>query len=87
MKINNPPKIELSGLVWTFAHRMQEQLNKNANKRGWEDLTPWVCIRRMRQELKEVEDAHRRGLGAEAVIRECADLSNFAAFLAANYGK
>ena len=85
MKLNNPPTIELSGLVWTFAFKMQEQLDKNGEKSGWEYLTATECIDRMKEELKELEDAHQQGLGEDAVISECADISNFAAFLAANY--
>ena len=87
MKLSNPPTIKLSGLVWTFAHKMQEQLDANASKSGWEGLTTTQCIDRMKDELEEIEDAHKRGLGAEVIVRECADISNFAAFLAANCGE
>ncbi len=84
MKLKDPPRIQLSGLVWSFAHEMQKTLDTNRHKSGWEGLTPTQCLDRMKEETVEIEAALRDGRSAKEIVWECADVANFAAFLAAN---
>ena len=85
MQMESPPSIALSPLVWTFAHLMQEQLDENSDKSGWEGLSPQTCLDRIANELNEAREAVINQTGQDSVRRECADIANFAAFLAATY--
>lgn len=83
MKALSP--ILLSPLIYTFANEMQRQLDLNRQKKGWEDLTPRQCINRIRQEFEELKKAVHKKDEIDEVVSECADIANFAAFLAWNY--
>lgn len=68
-----------------FAREMQIKLNMNSHKRGWDELTPRQCLYRMKQEMGELERAVESNKSKGDVVAECADVANFAMFLAHNY--
>ncbi len=70
--------MQLSPLVLAFAREMQRKLNENDWKRGWEHLSKRQLLRRLKQEVGELEralnqaytpeqaqDAYTDGLGAK----------------------
>jgi hypothetical protein len=73
------------GVEW-FAQRMIDKLGQNGHKRGWEDMDLIYAIDRLWEEAQELErevvvfDGDHES--AEDVIRECADVANFALFIA-----
>lgn len=67
-----------------FANEMHKELENNNHKGGWEYLSPQWIINRMRQEVDEIERAIQKGKPVEEVVSECADVANFAYFLAHN---
>lgn len=74
------------GLEW-FMNRMEEKLRENADKkRGWDDIDMEFALLRMRQEVEEiaalVETWDYRSEQATELVRECADVANFAFMLA-----
>ena len=73
--------------VLYFALEMQRTFDDNmfAGKRGWERLTPKECLRRLRQETKELTRAIEQNKSKEKVKSECADVANFAMFISHNY--
>ena len=71
--------------VLLFAADMLGKLGRNNFKTGWHLLSPKQCINRMRQELREVARAVEQKKSEEEVRAECADVANFAMFLAHNY--
>jgi hypothetical protein len=81
-----------SSLAW-FVIRMEQKLRENDHKGGWVDCTMRYLLVRMKNERTELAAAVRRakrhaGVGywrrddAEGVIREAADVSNFAYMVA-----
>ena len=77
----------MSHTVLYFATKMQEVYNNNlyAGKRGWHLLTPKECLKRLRQETKELTKAIEQNKSKEEVASECADVANFAMFIYHNY--
>jgi NTP pyrophosphatase (non-canonical NTP hydrolase) len=77
--------VTLSPLIYSFANEMQKELERNRSKRGWEDLTPRQCLNRIKQEFNELKsEVLKKNPDIDDVVSECADLANFAAFLAWN---
>jgi len=73
-----------SQYVLKFAERMEAKLSMNRHKGdrgGWLAASPEVLLHRLKQELKEMEDAFWKG-DAEATANECADVANFAMMIA-----
>ena len=77
----------MSHTVLYFATKMQEVFDDNmlAGKRGWYRLTPKECLKRLRQETKELTRAIEQNKNKEEVASECADVANFAMFIYHNY--
>jgi NTP pyrophosphatase (non-canonical NTP hydrolase) len=69
-------------LAW-FANEMEKKLGVNDHKSGWEGMTYPQLIRRLRQELGELERAIAKG--KPGVIGEAADVANFAMMIADNF--
>lgn len=68
-----------------FAVEMQRKLDDNAHKPGWDRDTFAALIKRLRQEVDELERAtSRRGLIKKEIVKEAADVANFAYFIADN---
>lgn len=68
-----------------FALAMQKELINNSHKQGWMLLSDSQCLNRLSQELRELKKSVRENKPKEEVISECADVANFAMFLAHNY--
>ena len=79
--------------VGTFAQDMERKLQKHDHKRGWYRMTNAELIKRLKEEVAELEQelANKealKGVGTPAtsslIINECADVANFAMMLADN---
>lgn len=68
-------------LVW-FAEEMEKKLRENDHKGGWDGCDPWGLIVRTYEELGELCDAYTSGEDPDTVIREAADVANFAMMVA-----
>ena len=68
-------------LHW-FANEMERQLEKNDYKHGWSSCADNWLLNRLRQEMKELELALKKGKG---VVEEAADVANFAMMIADNF--
>lgn len=73
------------GVGW-FARRMLEKLRENDHKRGWDDIDLDYALMRLREEVEELAPLvggwdHDQGQARE-MIREAADVGNFALFIA-----
>ena len=67
-----------------FACNMQQELDNNDHKSGWEGLSPQWIIHRIKQETNELERAIKNKRLRKKIISECADIANFAMMLADN---
>lgn len=70
--------------VLKFAERMESKLAMNRHKgdrAGWLNASPEILMHRLKEELKELEDAFWTG-DANATADECADVANFAMMIA-----
>lgn len=72
-----------------FSREMEKRLRANDHKTGWDGLDPWWLYRRIEDERTEIAralavDRAPGKLRAEAIIRECADVANFAMMIADN---
>ena len=70
---------------------MVKKLEKNKHKGGWSSCTPEYLSRRLGQELKELRSImyahyHHSENTKIQIIRECADIANFAMMIAENVG-
>ena len=74
---------EAEAVTW-FANKMAEKLWEKAHKSGWSDMADSELLERIENErcelIRAVDDR-----SDHAIIREAADLANFAMFLANNH--
>ncbi len=68
-------KMELRQSVGRFANRMEQRLQANAHKGGWMDEDPYWLMKRLLEEVGELQKALEKGHGWD---REAADVANFA---------
>ena len=73
-----PDQITLRAEVQLFAAAMERELRANDYKGGWTHMTMRRLMTRLRQEVEELENAD----GTESVMREAADVANFAMMIA-----
>lgn len=81
-------------VLW-FAHQMENKLKENDYKGGWDRCTREALLYRLDQELQELKNAigkigkrHlKEDVVFELVIRESADVANFAMMIADNCQK
>lgn len=71
--------------VTAFADAMLRELEINAHKGGWEHESVGWLLRRMKQEVRELDRALKKGAPMGDVISEAADVANFAMMIATNY--
>ena len=72
--------------IGRFLPYMLGKLRKNEYKGDeWRYADPYMLIRRIREELVEIETAVSREVSAEAVWEECADVANMAMMVADAY--
>ena len=69
-------------LAW-FANEMERQLEANDHKTGWKDFHLKQLLRRLKQEVGELERAIEKG--KPDVVEEAADVANFAMMIADNF--
>lgn len=78
--------MEVRESVKWFAEQMENKLKENDKKGGWDDCNIYWLIQRIREETNELLSAVNlnRDLGAtkENIIREAADVANFAMMIA-----
>ena len=66
-----------------FCNEMQKKLDDNSHKTGWDQCSDAYLLNRLRQETDELIRAVERQ-EPQAIIREAADVANFAYFIADN---
>lgn len=74
--------------VVRFAQQMELNLSENRHKgdrEGWLKSDPWDLLRRLRDEVIELEIAMEHCSTPEEVEREAADIGNFAMMVADTY--
>lgn len=71
--------------VQRFALAMEERLQANDHKGGWQGCDRRYLVRRLHEEMAELETALQKWPKAE-VRREAADLANFAMMIADQFG-
>lgn len=78
----NRQAIDKSRLDW-FVEQMERKLNlpKNEAKPDWRLLPLSDVMARLEGELAELQEAIREGTGEDIII-ECADVANYAFFIA-----
>jgi len=69
-------------LAW-FANEMERQLEANDHKTGWKDCHLKQLLRRLKQEVGELERAIEKA--NPDVVEEAADVANFAMMIADNF--
>ncbi len=73
------------GVVLAFAILMEEKLLENDHKEHWCNYSVGHLRTRLHQEVAELMRTIDKGASNKAVIRECADVANFALMIADNY--
>ena len=68
--------------IW-FALEMQVKLDSNRRKSGWDLMQPDEILTRIKDEVKELEDAIESGVKID-MVQEAVDVANFCSFLAHN---
>lgn len=92
MQTENKPQGEIiegvrPEVLW-FASIMEEKLKENDHKGGWGDCEITWLIQRIKDEISELESGLLRSdIDKTKLIRECADISNFAMMVADNINK
>jgi len=64
-----------------FAMEMERVLRENDHKRGWADCSQVWLLNRLKQETAELERALASG---KNIVKEAADVANFAMMIADN---
>lgn len=76
------PKPKISNVIRWFGQKMLNKLAKNKHKGFlWRSDNASVLLDRLEKELQELDDVLDSG-DKEAIINECADIANFAMFIA-----
>ena len=72
--------------LFEFASAMMTELQRNSYKGGWHHCSDAYLLRRLRDEVNELEKEARRrkGRNTEAIVSEAADVANFAMMIADN---
>lgn len=88
LQLRQPTNAELGrerSANW-FATQMNVKLQENTHKGGWLHCNQWWLLERLKDEVKELEEAMGQAAHGEIriqeVIRECADVGNFAMMIA-----
>ncbi|MCK9361709.1 hypothetical protein M0Q28_05835 [Patescibacteria group bacterium] len=71
--------------VIEFAVVMQQKIDANSHKSGWEYCTIKWLLNRLVQEKGELKRAIEKKLHPDEIDREAADVANFAMMIADNY--
>ncbi len=85
-----PPMVDVRPAVQKFAEQMEKVLKDNDHKDGWEDMSPWDIVERIREESDELFLAINAESGypwsdnkewCKALIGEATDMANFCMML------
>ena len=76
---------DLSEYVFDFASDMEEQLEANQDKGGWEGCTAKYLLREMHKSMKSAEAGIFNGASTGYVTKKLANAANYAMMLADNY--
>ena len=68
--------------IW-FGLQMQNNLELNRHKSGWEQMSNYEILNRIKDEVKELQEAIKKGDKVN-IIHEAADVANFCSFIAHN---
>jgi len=68
--------------VVKFMFDMEDQLRANEHKGGWKHLDDSYLLARLMEELGELAVAIEYGTNKKEIIREAADVANFAMMIA-----
>jgi len=71
--------------VLDFATVMQGKLDDNKHKGGWSKCSQSYLVRRLDEEVTEIKHAIGENYDTEDIIKECADVANFAMMIADRY--
>ena len=74
----------IRGQVMEFAGDMEYKLSCNDHKHHWSNYAPAFFLRKIKQEVKELENALINREDVNDIIHECADVANFCMMLADN---
>ena len=85
--IENKNEDNVRECVKWFAKEMEKKLKENDHKPGWQEDCFEALYLRMKHEVREVAEAFDKNNRAVIIIRECADVANFAMMIADNYKK
>lgn len=72
--------------VDNFTRHMLCKLRVNSDKGRWHTVDFRYLMRRLREEVEELQAAVDGGRKGQDIVDECADVANFAMFIADNYG-
>lgn len=71
-------------LQW-FAGQMEGKLTENDHKGHWDSSSDEYLLTRLEEELRELKERmSNESAPRESIIRECADVANFAMMIAYN---
>lgn len=77
-------EMEMRKQLREFAEKMEVNLKENDYKGGWEKCDYDYLLRRIKEELSELEEALVNNRTAENIETEAADVANFAMMIADN---
>ena len=76
-------------IINKFAAYMKRELENNSKKGGWEYLPDSYLLKRLHEEIRELEalTVDDSTASYEEVMTEASDIANFALMIADNYGR
>lgn len=76
-------------IINKFAEYMKRELENNSKKGGWEYLPDSYLLKRLYEEIRELESlvVDDSTASYEEVMTEASDIANFALMIADNYGR
>lgn len=77
-------EVGLRAEVLWFAQAMERELQANDHKSHWSGCEVTYLLRRLRDEMGELDRALSNGAPSERIISEAADVANFAMMVADN---
>jgi len=78
-------KGRINHLIEFASEKMKERLLKNLDKPGWWNESFDYLFSRLNEEVEELLSAVMLKKEKEEIIKECADIANFAFMIASNY--
>ena len=81
-KLNDCTKIKLRPEILWFAEQMEKKLQSNDYKGGWNDCSIKYLLYSLKEEIKELSDELNQKSNSSNIIKEAADIANFAMMIA-----